>query len=102
MKKIQRLFLKALYSGRPFVVFLLLCLCTPIFGFALTFLLVIPGSVFFLAAKISLDNVFSLFCFFQIACTLLFGIYLFRLRRLKLAEQNDEINENNDSQSVKN
>lgn len=98
MKKIQRLFLKALYSPRPFVVFSLLCISAPIFGFALTFLLVIPGSVFFLAAQFSLEKIFSLLCFFEFACTLLFGAYLFRLHRLKLAEQTDKItNENNEN-----
>ncbi len=50
-------------------------------GFGLTFLLVIPGSIIFLAVHIQLEKIFFLLCFFQVVCTVFFFFSLLRLRQ---------------------
>ena len=62
-----------------------------LFGFGLSFLLVVPGSVIFFAVDVQLENIFFLLCFFQAMCTALFFFSLLRLRqKLRLCGVSEE------------
>ncbi len=79
--------LQFLCSARLPVFLPLVFFSSLLLGFGLTFLLVIPGAVIFLAADIQLERVFSLLCFFQVVCSALFFCFLLRLRqKLRLRE----------------